>query len=53
MTALEYMTKQASKHSASLMRESLRGASDEILTNIQAKIDHYNAAVEALKKMEG
>ena len=51
MTALEYMEKQVQKHRMNYDRESARGVPEEMLHNIQAKINHYEAAVEALKKV--
>ena len=51
MTALEYMEKQLSKHSANLLRETNRNAPEEVLHNIRAKIGYYTEAVEALKKV--
>ena len=50
MTALEYMTKQLSKHRANYEREKTRGVSEEMLNNILAKIGYYEAAAEALKE---
>lgn len=52
MTALEYMEKQVAKHKANFEREGNRGVPAEMLNNIQLKIRYYEAAVEALKKME-
>ena len=51
MTTLEYMQKQADKHFKNFIREYERGASQEVLDNIKSKISHYEAAVEALKKV--
>lgn len=50
VTPLEYMEKQLKKHISSLVRESARGAPEEVLRNIEAKICYYQAAVEALIK---
>lgn len=50
MTALEYMEKQLAKHKASYIRESNRNAPEKVLSDIQIKIGHYEAAVEALKE---
>lgn len=52
MTALEYMEKQVAKHRKNFEREGNRGVPAEMLNNIQLKIKYYEAAVEALKKME-
>ena len=49
MTALEYMEKQVNKHRINYNREVLRNVPEEMLQNILAKINHYEAAVEALK----
>lgn len=49
MTAIEYMEKQIRKHQMSLNRETVRGATPEILQNIVSKVGYYTAAVEALK----
>ena len=49
MTALEYMEKQVQKHRINYNREVLRGAPDEVLHNIRAKIGYYEAAAEALQ----
>lgn len=48
MTALEYMEKQLLKNKANYIRESNRGASEKILSDIQNKISYYEQAVEAL-----
>lgn len=53
MTALEYMEKQLLKHRLNYDRESARGVPEEMLHNISLKIGYYEAAVEALKKVEG
>ena len=50
MTALEYMEKQVQKHRINYNREVLRGAPEYVLQNIRAKIEYYEAAVEALQK---
>lgn len=50
MTALEYMEKQVQKHRINYNREVLRGAPEDVLQNIRAKIEYYEAAVEALQK---
>ena len=47
-TALEYMERQAQKHRINYNRELLRGAPEDVLLNIRAKISYYEAAVEAL-----
>lgn len=52
MTALEYMKKEAAKHRANYEREAARGASEEMLRNIEKKINHYETAVDALKKID-
>ena len=51
MTALEYMEKQLMKHQVNYYREKNRGASAEMLDNINRKISYYEAAVEALRKV--
>lgn len=51
MTALEYMERQASKHRYNFDREAARGALEEQLNNIRAKIGYYEAAVKALRKV--
>ena len=53
MTALEYMEKQWNKHCMNLGREIARGAPQEVLDNIRLKISYYEAAIEALRKVEG
>ena len=53
MTALEYMEKQVRKHCRNYEAEFKRGASAEMLQNIQMKIWFYDAAVEALKRGDG
>ena len=50
MTALEYMEKQAAKHRRNLEREAARDVPTDMVHAIIAKIHHYEAAVEALKK---
>lgn len=50
MTSLEYMERQLNKNRMNLVRETDRGAPEEVLCNIREKIKHYGAAVEALKK---
>ena len=50
MTALEYMEKQLAKHKANYVRESNRNAPEKVLSDIQIKIGHYEAEVEALKE---
>ena len=52
MTAIEYMEKETAKHRANYDRETARGASEEMLRNIEKKISHYEAAVDALKNEE-
>lgn len=49
MTALEYMEKQVHKHRMNYKRESSRGVAEEMLNNIEKKIEYYEAAVDALK----
>ena len=49
MTALEYMEKQIQKNHKKYYHEHERGASDEILDNIVAKIGYYEEAAEALR----
>lgn len=51
MTALEYMEKQVQKHRINYNREVLRGVPEEMLQNIRAKIEYYEAAVEALRRV--
>ena len=53
MTALEYMEKQVQKHSQNFEREFKRGVPNEQLYDIMAKISHYKAAAEALRKVGG
>ncbi len=50
MTTLEYMKRQLEKHRLNFVREWERGAKEDVLENILAKIDHYSTAVEALSK---
>lgn len=52
MTALEYMEKQLQKHRINYNREILRDAPEETIRNIGLKICYYEAAVEALKKVD-
>ena len=52
MTALEYMERQVQKHRFNLNRESARGVPEDMLRNIELKVSYYEAAVEALKKVE-
>ena len=47
---ITYMEKCVQKHRINYNREVLRGAPEEVLRNIKAKLEHYQAAVEALKK---
>lgn len=51
MNALEYMERQLNKHRSNYEHESARGASEEMLRNIEKKIRYYVEAVEALKKV--
>ena len=51
MTALEYMERQVQKHQNNFHREFDRGVPKEQLFDIIAKIRHYEAAVEALRKV--
>lgn len=48
MTALEYMEKQLLKNKTNYIRESNRGASEKVLSDIQNKINYYEQTVEAL-----
>ena len=50
MTALEYMEKQIRKTSVNLDKEIARGAPEEAIDNIRAKIGYYESAAEALRK---
>ena len=50
MTALEYMERQAQSHRINYNRQVLRGAPEKDIENIKEKIEHYEAAAEALKK---
>ena len=50
MTALEYMERQVQKHIQTFHREFDRGVSTEQLLDIVAKIRHYEAVVEALRR---
>ena len=52
MTPIEYMEKQVVKHRTNYDREVKRGVSEEQLQNIRNKINHYEAAVVTLKKVE-
>ena len=49
---INYMEKCVQKHRINYNREVLRGAPEEVLRNIKTKLEHYQAAVEALKKVE-
>ena len=51
MTALEYMKRQVSKHTANYEREARRGMPGEVLENIKAKIGYYIEAVKALESV--
>ena len=51
MTTLEYMERQVENHKRNLERETARHVPEEMLRNIQTKINHYQVAVEALKKV--
>ena len=51
MTALEYMERQAQSNRINYNRQVLRGAPEKDLESIKEKIEHYEAAVEALKKV--
>lgn len=51
MTTLEYMEKQLQKHRLNYVRESERGVHEGQLQDIQRKINHYEAAVDALKNI--
>lgn len=50
MTTLEFMGKQLMKHRADYERESKRGASEEILRNIDEKIYHYQTVILLLNE---
>lgn len=50
MTALEYMERQLKKHRMNLERESCRNVPSDMIYSIIAKVHHYEAAVEALRK---
>ena len=50
MTALDYMTRQLTKHRLNHDRELARGASEEQLHNIRQKIGYYEAACDALRE---
>lgn len=50
MTDLEYMEKQVVKHRMNFNREWERGVPNEMLQDIAEKIQHYEAAVKALRK---
>lgn len=52
MTAIEYMESQLMKHKLNYGREVLRGVPKEQLQNIQNKINYYETAVDALKKVD-
>lgn len=52
MTALEYMEKQLQKHRRNFEKEWDRGAPEDMLKHILEKIEHYSAAVEALRRLE-
>lgn len=47
--AIEYMKKQLQKHKRNYLHEVERGASEEILQNINNKICYYAAAIIALE----
>ena len=49
MTALEYMEKQLAKNRQNLDRETARGATEKVLSDIRNKIGYYEEAVEALE----
>lgn len=51
MTTLEYMKRQLEKHRLNYEREAARGVPEEVLHNIEQKIQHYEEAVAALEKM--
>ena len=51
MEALEYMEKQLLKHQVNYHREKLRSAPEYMLENIRLKISYYEAAIEALRKV--
>ena len=51
MTALEYMEKKVNNHKLTYIRECARKAPEAQLENIRKKIGHYEAAVEALRKV--
>ena len=52
MTTIEFMQKQITKCRINYDREVKRNAPEEILNNIQAKISHYEVAVEALRRAD-
>ena len=49
MTAIEFMEKMLRKHQLDFKQQSERGANGAVLDNIQAKINYYEQAIEALK----
>ena len=51
MTALEYMNRQVVNHKLNFDRQFSRGAPDDDLANIYAKIKYYEAAAEALRRV--
>lgn len=51
-SALEYMEKRLTKHCQNYKRELRRGVPEEQLRNILLKIGYYEAAVEALRRLE-
>ena len=52
MTTLEYMEKQVQKHRIDYNRGVLRGAPEEMLQNIKAKIERYEEVVAALREQD-
>ena len=52
MTALEYMQKRLERHRVNLKRITERNAPEVDIEHLKAKIRYYEAAVDALKKVE-
>ena len=50
MTTLAFLEKQLQVNQANYLRESNRGATEEILHNIECKIRHYESAIASFKK---
>ena len=51
MTALEFMEKQLRKCQLNFCKECERDPASVAASNLRKKIDYYEAAVEALKKV--